>query len=49
VEQLRGQLPHPKRFGAADEFAALAEHVIGNSMLNGESVRLDAGLRMAPL
>ena len=29
--------------------AALAEHVIGNSMLNGESVRLDAGLRMAPL
>jgi NAD(P)-dependent dehydrogenase (short-subunit alcohol dehydrogenase family) len=49
VDRLRGQLPHPRRFGTADEFAALAEHVIGNSMLNGESVRLDAGLRMAPL
>jgi NAD(P)-dependent dehydrogenase (short-subunit alcohol dehydrogenase family) len=48
LEQLRGQVPHPKRFGSGDEFAALAEHVIGNSMLNGETVRLDGGLRMAP-
>lgn len=43
---LRTQLPHPKRFGEIDEFAALAEHVIGNTMINGASLRLDAALRM---
>lgn len=41
-------IPHPKRLGAPDEFAALAEHIIGNPMLNGESIRLDGAIRMPP-
>ncbi|MFD3499218.1 SDR family NAD(P)-dependent oxidoreductase [Streptomyces sp. NPDC058676] len=46
---LRKQIAHPKRMGSADEFAALVEHIIANPMLNGETVRLDAGLRMPVL
>ncbi|MEK8172908.1 SDR family NAD(P)-dependent oxidoreductase [Streptomyces sp. M19] len=41
--------PAPKRLGAADEFASLVEHVIGNPMLNGETIRLDGALRMSVL
>jgi NAD(P)-dependent dehydrogenase (short-subunit alcohol dehydrogenase family) len=41
-------VPHPRRLGRADEYAALAEHVIANPMLNGETIRLDGALRMAP-
>jgi 3-hydroxyacyl-CoA dehydrogenase/3-hydroxy-2-methylbutyryl-CoA dehydrogenase len=37
----------PKRLGQPEEFAALAVHVIENVMLNAETIRLDAGLRMA--
>lgn len=40
--------PHPKRLGEPREFADLAAHILENSMLNGETIRLDAALRMPP-
>ena len=39
---------HPKRFGDLDEFAALVQHIIENSYLNGETIRLDGSIRMQP-
>ncbi|GAA0616102.1 3-hydroxyacyl-CoA dehydrogenase [Kutzneria viridogrisea] len=45
---LAAQVPHPSRLGDPAEFAALVEHVIGNAMLNGEVIRLDGAIRMAP-
>jgi NAD(P)-dependent dehydrogenase (short-subunit alcohol dehydrogenase family) len=45
---LAEQIPHPRRLGEPDEFAALVEHVITNPMLNGEVIRLDGAIRMAP-
>ena len=41
-------IPFPKRLGLPDEYAALACHVAENVMLNGETIRLDGALRMAP-
>jgi 3-hydroxyacyl-CoA dehydrogenase/3-hydroxy-2-methylbutyryl-CoA dehydrogenase len=38
----------PKRLGKADDFAALVQHIMENSLLNGEVVRLDAAARMGP-
>lgn len=43
---LAAQVPHPSRAGDPDEFAALVEHVVANPMLNAETIRLDAGMRM---
>ncbi|MCW2581401.1 MAG: short-chain dehydrogenase/reductase [Klenkia sp.] len=45
---LGAQVPHPSRLGAPDEYAALAEHIVANPMLNGETIRLDGAIRMAP-
>jgi NAD(P)-dependent dehydrogenase (short-subunit alcohol dehydrogenase family) len=45
---LAEQIPHPKRLGAPDEFAALVEHIVANPMLNGEVIRLDGAIRMGP-
>lgn len=45
---LAAQVPHPRRLGDPDEFGALVEHVVANPMLNGEVIRLDGGIRMAP-
>jgi len=45
---LAQEIPHPKRLGQPREYADLACHVIGNQMLNGETIRLDGALRMAP-
>jgi len=42
------QVPFPSRLGDPDEYAALAEHIIENSLLNGEVIRLDGAIRMAP-
>jgi NAD(P)-dependent dehydrogenase (short-subunit alcohol dehydrogenase family) len=42
------QVPFPSRLGRPDEYAALVRHVIENQMLNGEVIRLDGALRMAP-
>jgi NAD(P)-dependent dehydrogenase (short-subunit alcohol dehydrogenase family) len=47
-ESLASTIPHPARLGNPDEFAALAAHVVENPMLNGEVIRLDGALRMAP-
>ena len=45
---LGAQVPHPSRLGQPSEFALLAKHIIENPMLNGETIRLDGALRMAP-
>jgi NAD(P)-dependent dehydrogenase (short-subunit alcohol dehydrogenase family) len=45
---LAAAVPFPKRFGAPEEFAHLAETMITNGYLNGESVRLDGAIRMGP-
>lgn len=42
------QVPFPSRLGQPAEFAALAQHIIENQMLNGEVIRLDGAIRMAP-
>jgi NAD(P)-dependent dehydrogenase (short-subunit alcohol dehydrogenase family) len=41
-------VPFPPRLGQPDEFAALVQHIAENSMLNGEVIRLDGAIRMAP-
>ncbi len=45
---LAASVPHPPRLGQPEEFAALALHIVENQMLNGETIRLDGALRMAP-
>jgi NAD(P)-dependent dehydrogenase (short-subunit alcohol dehydrogenase family) len=47
-ESLGKQVPFPSRLGEPAEFAALAKHIIENRMLNGEVIRLDGAIRMAP-
>jgi NAD(P)-dependent dehydrogenase (short-subunit alcohol dehydrogenase family) len=47
-ESLGRQTPFPSRLGRPEEFAALTAHIIENPMLNGETIRLDGALRMAP-
>ncbi len=43
---LINSMPFPKRFGDPQEYAALVEHIISNSMLNGTTIRLDGAMRM---
>ncbi|MFC6152179.1 SDR family NAD(P)-dependent oxidoreductase [Nocardioides yefusunii] len=45
---LAATVPHPHRLGHVDEFASLASHMLENGYLNGETVRLDGAIRMAP-
>lgn len=45
---LAAQIPHPQRLGRPEEFARLAEAIIDNPMLNGETIRLDGAQRMTP-
>jgi NAD(P)-dependent dehydrogenase (short-subunit alcohol dehydrogenase family) len=47
-KSLGAQVPHPSRLGKPQEYAALAVHIIENPMLNGETIRLDGAIRMAP-
>jgi NAD(P)-dependent dehydrogenase (short-subunit alcohol dehydrogenase family) len=47
-ESLGQQVPHPSRLGDPAEYAALVEHIVANPMLNGEVIRLDGAIRMAP-
>jgi NAD(P)-dependent dehydrogenase (short-subunit alcohol dehydrogenase family) len=47
-DSLGKQVPFPPRLGRPDEYAALARHIIENEMLNGEVIRLDGAIRMAP-
>ena len=45
---LGAQVPHPARLGQPAEYAALVQHIVENPMLNGEVIRLDGAIRMAP-
>lgn len=45
---LAAQVPFPARLGEPGEYAALAKHMVENVMLNGEVIRLDGAIRMAP-
>ena len=47
-QSLGAQVPFPSRLGRPEEYAALARHIIENEMLNGEVIRLDGAIRMAP-
>ena len=47
-DSLGRQVPFPPRLGRPEEFAALVAHICENSMLNGEVIRLDGAIRMAP-
>ena len=47
-DSLGKQVPFPPRLGRPEEYAALAKHIVENQMLNGEVIRLDGGIRMAP-
>ncbi len=47
-KSLGQQVPHPARLGDPDEYGALAVHIVENPMLNGETIRLDGAIRMAP-
>ena len=45
---LGASIPYPSRLGLPEEYAALVEHIVTNRFLNGETIRLDGALRMAP-
>jgi len=47
-DALGAQVPHPSRLGKPEEYAQLVESIIANPMLNGEVIRLDGAIRMAP-
>jgi NAD(P)-dependent dehydrogenase (short-subunit alcohol dehydrogenase family) len=47
-ESLGKQTPFPARLGKPEEYAALARHIVENQMLNGEVIRLDGAIRLAP-
>jgi len=48
IASLGAQTPHPARLGDPSEYAALVRHIVENPMLNGETIRLDGAIRMAP-
>lgn len=47
-QKLAASVPFPKRLGTPEDFANLATHIIENEMLNGETIRLDGAIRLAP-
>ncbi len=47
-DSLAAQVPHPRRLGRPEEFARLVRAIVENPMLNGEVIRLDGAIRMAP-
>jgi NAD(P)-dependent dehydrogenase (short-subunit alcohol dehydrogenase family) len=47
-ESLARMVPFPPRLGRPDEYAAMVAHIVENEMLNGETIRLDGAIRMAP-
>jgi NAD(P)-dependent dehydrogenase (short-subunit alcohol dehydrogenase family) len=47
-QSLAKSIPHPSRLGDPAEYAKLALSIIDNGMLNGETIRLDGAIRMAP-
>jgi NAD(P)-dependent dehydrogenase (short-subunit alcohol dehydrogenase family) len=47
-DSLAKAVPHPSRLGHPDEYAMLAQHLVENPVINGETIRLDGAIRMAP-
>jgi hypothetical protein len=47
-DSLGQQVPHPSRLGKPEEYAQLVASIVANPMLNGEVIRLDGAIRMAP-
>jgi 3-hydroxyacyl-CoA dehydrogenase / 3-hydroxy-2-methylbutyryl-CoA dehydrogenase len=47
-QALASSVPFPSRLGHPDEYAQLARHICENGMLNGEAIRLDGAIRLAP-
>ena len=47
-DSLGQQVPYPSRLGRPDEYASLAMQIVENGYLNGETIRLDGAIRMAP-
>jgi len=47
-QSLGAQVPMPSRLGSPEEYASLVQHIVENPMLNGEVIRLDGAIRMAP-
>ena len=47
-DSLAAMVPHPSRLGRPEEYAQLASAIIENAMLNGETIRMDGAIRMAP-
>jgi hypothetical protein len=47
-QSLGQQVPFPPRLGRPEEYAALVQSIVENTMLNGETIRLDGAIRMAP-
>lgn len=48
IDSLGAQVPHPNRLGDPDEYGLLVTQIVANPMLNGETIRLDGAIRMAP-
>ena len=48
IKALLKETQFPHRFGNPEEYAQLAEHIINNTYLNGETIRLDSAMRMGP-
>ena len=47
-ESLAASIPFPSRLGKPEEFAELAAHIVENGYFNGETIRLDGGVRLQP-
>ncbi|WP_328395837.1 3-hydroxyacyl-CoA dehydrogenase [Nocardia sp. NBC_00416] len=47
-QSLGAQVPHPSRLGEPAEYGSLVAHIVANPMINGETIRLDGAIRMAP-
>ena len=47
-DSLAAQVPFPRRFGKAEEYASLVGHIISNAMINADVIRLDGAIRMQP-
>ena len=47
-ESLSASIPFPSRLGKPEEFAELAVHIVENGYINGETIRLDGAVRLAP-
>jgi NAD(P)-dependent dehydrogenase (short-subunit alcohol dehydrogenase family) len=47
-DSLGRQVPFPSRLGRPEEYAALVRHIVENDLINGEVIRLDGAIRMAP-